>query len=151
MSWWPWGKKARERKALEAASAVDAEKVRKALTEAKAQEAAQKIQEIAAAYIDPYKLQQEAVKKATHRARNTGRSLQGIAWHQTAMTPIADPMAAIKLLRDEFEHHRECWTMNEQAYNKRIAELTEKLAEQETLIAEMQDEIEALKMGVALD
>lgn len=60
-------------------------------------------------------------------------------------------MRAIKMLRDEFEHHRECWTMNEQAYNNQIAELKHTVAEQEERLSDMQNEIDALKAGVVLD
>lgn len=137
MSWWPWGKKARERK-----TALEAE------LEGQALETSQKIRDLAALYVkeaqfDPY--------KSTGRARNTGQSLQGIAWHHTAMAPRPDPMQAIKMLRDEFEHHRACWTTNEQAYNNQIAELKHTAAEQEECLSDMQNEIDALKAGVVLD
>jgi len=163
MRWWPWGKEAREAKEAKAKEARD----RKMLSEAEARlgitatDAAKKVQEIAAAYTrdnqqNSADLQSQLTQMLRGVPKNPSPSKSKypwIAWHQTAPTSQRgpDPVALIEQLREDFEYHRKCWDMNEQAYNNQIAKLDERLIDQENLIHELQNEIDALKHGVVLD
>jgi hypothetical protein len=168
VAWWPWGKEARDRKEavmLEVAKAnrdqfiIDAAQKKQ---QAIAAEAAQKLLALATDFTKRKK-DVRKLKEATDQQKEMRKlyesvsvsaptaGLSSIAWHQTAMTPTPNAMAHIKVLRDEFEHHRQMWNMNEEAYNNRLAEMDELLAEQRALISDMQDEIDALKAGVVLD